>query len=149
MSDAPRLMKIGSQLVGETPKPPQHLLDVGHEVADAAWRQSHGSLAAYEMLLAEHQRGEIDLISGKPTGKEPQFPIGNGDARLTATGGEVYGRIGQPTPDAELTAAEARHEPMTVADRDRLAALQAMPEEDRTPSETDELAELQARESAT
>lgn len=69
-------------------------------IAEAAWRQSHGSIAAFQRLCVEHVRGDIDLFAEDQTALRAKSPpddvLGPGDRRLTATGGEVGGPIAGP-----------------------------------------------------
>lgn len=80
----------------ETPPFPQV---AGHEkisesdktsIAEAAWRQASGSVRAFGQLVAEHVRGEINLLGENPSqirvrGTSPA----PGSDQYTATGGEV------------------------------------------------------------
>lgn len=77
-------------------------------ISEKAWEQAHGSPTAHAQLCAEHARGEIDLFSENPTAIRPpsgrrRAGEGNGDPRLTATGGETMDdamkRFQQPDPD--------------------------------------------------
>lgn len=207
MSDQPRLINIAGRLYGPTPEPPSHLRDIDRGVADAAWRQSNGSIAAYHMLLDEHLSGAINLLSKNPMRltAEDAPEIAGGDPRYSATGGEVYGgppgtiqtvapgmpQAGAPRadqvsplsesernmlaelrakPEVELSQSEAANlraltdretaierdpdntrdfaelQPLTVAERDRLSTLRAMPEAELTQPLHDEMADLIVRE---
>lgn len=154
MSDDQRMVNIGGQLFGPAPEPPEHLRGVGGEVADAAWRQSHGSMAAYHALLSEHSRGVIDLTAENQTRLTPEDApqtIGNGDARLTDTGGAVYGGTG---PGSIQTTAPARPEPsgftetLSADETARLEELRAIPPGERSAADNSELTALESRERA-
>jgi hypothetical protein len=149
-------MQIGGMLVGPTPPPPDHLADIDSEAADAAWRQSHGSLAAYHMLLQEHRDGAINLLSGGALRITPDDApnVAPGDARFSATGGEVYGGEPgtaqvlppgagpQPEPEAEHVS------PLSEAEREMLAELRAKPESELSAGDAANLRALSDREEA-
>jgi hypothetical protein len=162
MSDReqPRLMSVGGMLIGPTPQPPGHLLDIDPAAADAAWRQSHGSIAAYHMLLDEHANGTINLLSRNPTRLTgPDAPqIAGGDKRFSATGGEVYGGseqgqtpviplAGGPQPSPQPNADQVS--PLSDDERAMLAELRSKSQaDDLSAGEAANLKALSDREEA-
>jgi hypothetical protein len=93
-------------------------------VAEAAWKQSGGSMTAFEQLCAEHMRGEINLFGETPTA------IGGDGARATearppgivpgiggpqAMAGNEHGSAAGPVADA----VEAERKAREAADADQ------------------------------
>jgi hypothetical protein len=156
--ERPRLMNVGGVLIGPTPEPPGHLLDMDTAAADAAWRQSNGSIAAYHMLCEEHANGVINLLSGNPmrlTG--PDAPeIAGGDKRFSATGGEVAGNDTGQTPVLPLATGPQpsprpnadQVSPLSEDERNMLADLRAKPEAELSAGEAANLRALEDREEA-
>lgn len=157
MSDqGPRLMNIGGMLIGPTPQPPAHLQNIDTAAADAAWRQSNGSMAAYHTLLQEHNDGVINLLSKNPmriTRADAPDIEGVGDPRFTDTGGAVVGEPGTiqtvapGSPQAgEPTADQVS--PLSENEREMLAELRAKPEGELSQSDAANLRALSDREEA-
>lgn len=156
--ERPRLINVGGVLIGPTPEPPGHLLDMDTAAADAAWRQSNGSIAAYHMLCEEHASGVINLLSGNPmrlTG--PDAPeIAGGDKRFSATGGEVVGGATGQTPVLPLATGPQpspqpnadQVSPLSEDERNMLADLRAKPEAELSAGEAANLRALSDRETA-
>lgn len=154
MSDQPNLMQFGGMVIGPTPEP--HIPDFDRAAADVAWRQSHGSLSAYHMLLDEHAAGTINLLAKdqtRLTGPDaPEIPPG--DPRFTATGGEVYGgppgqtQVLPPGTGPQPQTAAENVSPLSEDERNMLADLRAKPEAELTQSEAANLRALSDRDEA-
>jgi len=80
-------------------------------IAEAAWKQAFGSIAAFEQMCAEHARREIDLL----TGKTPAELADERRAPAPLTADEEARRVElsatpnrSPAQEAERTALQAR-----------------------------------------
>lgn len=77
----------------ETPAVPEGLadhLEGDHSaLAEAAWKQARGSMVAFEQLLREHSRGELDLLGG-----------GSSEGEDRSTGGGSTGEAAEGTGDS-------------------------------------------------
>src|SRR5580765_8026123 len=61
----------------EQPKPPPYPFEADDipegdktAISEAAWKQAHGSISAYELLIKEHNQGRIDLLAPPPTAED-------------------------------------------------------------------------------